>query len=331
MRRERDPGPVDASDLPPQVRNEVEGSLSRILRRPAHLSAARSLRGGCINPSACIETDSGESFFLKWNAAAPTGMFEAEADGLTALAACARASNVADAGLHVPEVLDHSDGTGGSPSWLLLQYLPPGPATVGFGERLGRSLALLHRAEIGQFEGSGETERYGWWRDGFIGSLSQENQPSTSWPDFWRDRRLAPQLDRARSLGFWRGGQGASLDRLLDRVEDLLSPVADESPSLLHGDLWGGNVFPDVVGTPVLIDPAVYRGHREVDLAMSELFGFPDGFLEAYREAWPIDPAYEDHRRDLYQLYYLLVHVNLFGAGYVPAVEQAAARVLGAL
>jgi fructosamine-3-kinase len=148
------------------------------------------------------------------------------------------------------------------------------------------------------------------------------------WGAFWRDRRLGPQLARARKAGHFRDGTGALLDRVVERTPALLADL-DEPPSLLHGDLWGGNVFPDGEGRPVLIDPAVYRGHREVDLAMSELFGgFPSGWPEAYDVAWPVADGYAPHRRALYQLYYLLVHVNLFGAGYAAACIRAAKEAL---
>ena len=118
------------------------------------------------------------------------------------------------------------------------------------------------------------------------------------------------------------------LDELADRIPQMLNASLPDGPSLLHGDLWGGNAFPDAQGRPVIIDPAVYRGDPEVDLAMSELFGFPSGFHSAYRAVRPVDQGYEDVRRDLYQLYYLLVHVTLFGSGYEAPALAAARRVL---
>jgi fructosamine-3-kinase len=151
------------------------------------------------------------------------------------------------------------------------------------------------------------------------------------WGEFWRDARLAPQLDRARRAGHFALDDGGGLERVVDRTPELLADVGGQ-PDLLHGDLWGGNVFPDRDGRPVLIDPALYRGHHEVDLAMSELFGgFPGAWPAAYHEARPIDPGYVSFRRSLYQLYYLLVHVNLFGASYEPACRRAARDVLRAV
>jgi fructosamine-3-kinase len=151
--------------------------------------------------------------------------------------------------------------------------------------------------------------------DNFIGALPQRNEASGSWAEFWRARRLQPQLAMARDAGRLPGRE-VDWERLWDRLPEVLAPAEQDGPSLLHGDLWGGNVLAAAAG-PALIDPAVYRGHREADLAMTELFGgFGDGFYAAYREAWPLLPGYAT-RRAVYQLWYLLVHVNLFGGDYV--------------
>jgi fructosamine-3-kinase len=276
--------------------------------------------GGCINPTARLETDTAGRVFAKWSDEAPREMFEAEADGLAALREAG-----GSCGLHVPEVLGLSgDGEGGY-RWLLLEWVDPGRQAPGHGEALGRGLAGLHRA-------GRENALYGWRRGNFIGSLAQDNPRGERWPDFWRDARLHPQLVRARASGHFAGGHGQLLDRLLDRVAAALAEAEADGASLLHGDLWNGNVFAGAGGRPVLIDPATYRGHREVDLAMSELFGgFPPGYLEAYREAWPLDAAYRRVRRPLYQLYYLLVHVNLFGASYMERTLAATRQVLAEL
>jgi fructosamine-3-kinase len=155
--------------------------------------------------------------------------------------------------------------------------------------------------------------------DNFIGPLAQENGPAASWAEFWRTRRLQPQLEMARRAGRM-PGRAAEWDRLMDRLPELLASAEADGPSLLHGDLWGGNVLAAVEG-PALIDPAVYRGHREADLAMTELFGgFGADFRAAYQEAWPLQPGYPA-RRAVYQLWYLLVHVNLFGGGYGAQTE----------
>ena len=136
-------------------------------------------------------------------------------------------------------------------------------------------------------------------------------------------------MARARERGYFRGADGRDLDRLLDRMEDILPEIPEAGPALIHGDLWSGNYFPDSDGHPVLIDPAVYRGDGEVDLAMMELFGsLPRGFVDAYDHVRGVSLRYREYGRDLYQLYYLLVHVNLFGGGYVSGSLGAARRVL---
>jgi fructosamine-3-kinase len=232
----------------------------------------------------------------------------------------------AAADVRVPEVLavcdsgdvchdaEDSDGRGG-PAWLALEWLERGPRGADFGERVGRGLAALHRVGTGG---------WGWEEDNFIGSLPQENRTAPSWAEFWRERRLEPQLRRARDVGRM-PGSAAQWDALFARLPDALAPAEADGPSLLHGDLWSGNVLAAADG-PALIDPAVYRGHREADLAMADLFGgFDARFQAAYREAWPLAPGYERERRPIYQLYYVMVHVNLFGGSYV----QQAARLLG--
>ncbi|MCG6956054.1 MAG: fructosamine kinase family protein [Gemmatimonadetes bacterium] len=296
--------------LPSPVRQGVTDALS-------HLGAT-SIRqvvpagGGCINNGARVDTDD-RSYFLKWNPRAPEGLFEAEADGLRALAAPGK--------LRVPAPLANGGGSDG-PRWLLMEYVAQGSRAPDFDELLGRGLAALHRS--GARRGA-----LGWHRDNWIGSLDQSNRESSSWACFWRDQRIAPQLQRARERGHLAGRGGQILDRVLDVIPAALADVDDAPPHLLHGDLWGGNVYAGPGGEPVVIDPAVYRGHGEVDLAMTELFGgFGPGFYDAYDGTVGITPAYHAYRRELYQLYYLLVHVNLFGASYEGSTVRAAGRVL---
>jgi len=288
--------------LPGGVRVAVERALARRTGREAHVSSVRAVGGGCISPAARVETDAGDVFFLKWGSGGrtPAGLFDAEARALAALAA-------ANA-VRVPEVIAVGGPDSGAP-WLLLEWLEPGSPNARTWPELGRSLAALHRVRA---------ERYGWPEDNFIGSLPQANGWSASWAAFWRERRLAPQLERAVRAGYFDARARRRFDALLDRLDALLAEAEADGASLLHGDLWGGNVHVMAGGRAALIDPSAYHGHREVDLAMSELFGcFGSGFYEAYREAWPLAPGYAERRRPIYQLYYLLVHVNLFGASYV--------------
>ncbi|NIP57798.1 MAG: phosphotransferase [Gemmatimonadetes bacterium] len=279
--------------------------------RPVEIADLRSVGGGCINPSARLETGEGAAYFLKWNARHP-GLFVPEADGLRALAS--------SEAVRVPRVVGVKDGGEDDPGWLLLEYVPRGSSGPGYGRRLGRELAALHR---------NRSDAWGWPSDNFIGSLPQPNRRRATWAEFWAEERLQPQLARARASGH-RPGTEEAWAELFSRIEELVGPAGDEGASLLHGDLWSGNVYPDTRGAPVLVDPAVYRGHREVDLAMTELFGgFPSSFLDAYRESWPLAPGYEEGRRALYQLYPLLVHVNLFGGSYVAATGRALRDALG--
>jgi fructosamine-3-kinase len=277
--------------IPDAVRSAVEARLGPV-------RGAAPVSGGCINHGMRVELADGP-VFVKYNADAPPGLFAAEARGLDALRAAAD-------GLVVPRALAWAEAEDGAPAWLALEWLEPSRRAPDFAERLGRGLAALHRA--------GRVDGWGWMEDNFIGPLPQGNAPAASWAEFWRTRRLEPQLELARRGGRM-PGKAAEWDRLMDRLPELLAPAEADGPSLLHGDLWGGNVLA-APGGPAIIDPAVYRGHREADLAMTELFGgFGDGFHAAYREAWPLQPGYPV-RRAVYQLWYLLIHVNLFGGGY---------------
>ena len=301
--------------LPDALRAAVEDALSE-RGPPVTVVSAVPVGGGCINHGARVDDSSGRSFFLKWNARAPVGMFEAETDGLQALARAGA--------LRVPAPIAHGGGPD-VPAWLLMEHVPAGKPAPDHQERLGRGLARMHASVP-------PGERWGWTRDNWIGSLEQPNPYASSWESFWRDARLVPQLRTARERGTLGRGAASTIESVLDRVGEALSDVEGSGPHLLHGDLWSGNVYADAGGGPVVVDPAVYLGHGEVDLAMSELFGgFGDRFYAAYDEALGIPEAYHAYRRDLYQLYYLLVHVNLFGAGYEAPSVRAARNVLSAL
>jgi fructosamine-3-kinase len=296
------------------VAEQVQEAL-QALGMGRRIAGVASVGGGCINHGARIETDQGRAFFLKWNPSAPAGMFEAEVDGLRALRSALS--------LRVPEPLATGDGTDG-PSWLLMEHIPPSAPMEGYDERLGGGLAKLHLSAAPEAS-------FGWHRANWIGSLPQPNQETRSWIDFWSDLRLRPQIGLARSRGYLRRGEQI-LDRMMGSVSLALADVDDAPAHLLHGDLWSGNAYAGPGGVPVLIDPAVYRGHGEVDLAMTELFGgFGSTFYEAYAEVAGIPRAYRAVRRDLYQLYYLLVHVNLFGESYEGRTLAAAGRVVAEL
>ena len=271
------------------------------------VSSIHPLGGGCINQAYVLE-GKGQRFFVKTNRAELAGMFEAEAEGLEALES-ARA-------LRVPHPV--TAGKSGAESFLVLEYLEL--STRGSEAEMGRRLALLHRQTA---------DRFGWRRDNAIGSTPQVNNWCADWVAFYREHRLGYQLGLAARNG---------LDGKLQRLGNVLmaglggffsaySPL----PSLLHGDLWGGNAGFTVSGEPVVFDPAAYFGDREADLAMTELFGgFGPDFQAAYREAWPLDPGYGS-RKTLYNLYHILNHANLFGGGYTSQAEAMMQRLLAEL
>jgi fructosamine-3-kinase len=287
----------------------IDAELERALRRAlgAAVKTTRRLAGGDINDAFALELSSGTRVFLKTNASAPASMFPAEAQGLDWLRAAGA--------LRIPEVLAVSSGREGEPCFLVLELLTPAKPQRDFDEQLGQGLATLHR-----FGADG----FGLAIDNFIGSLPQRNRSHDAWADFFWHERLEPQLARAVATGRASSRMRTGFERLASRLTQLVGPT--EPPARLHGDLWGGNLHTDDAGAPCLIDPAAYGGHREVDLAMMRLFGgFSESVFRAYQEVWPLAPGYAD-RVALYQLYPLMVHVNLFGGGYADSVERSLAR-----
>lgn len=263
--------------------------------------------GGDINRAFRLGLADGRRVFVKTNAAAPAGMFTAEARGLAWLAEVGA--------VRVPEVLAVGDPVGddnGGPPFLVLEWIEAGPPAADHDERLGLALAALHAAGCPRF---GLTDDDGHAADNWIGTIPQPNAPTTTWPEFYGRRRLEPLVRSGVDRGLLPPSASGDLDGLLDRLVERCGPP--ELPRRLHGDLWGGNAMVDADGAPVLVDPAVYGGHREVDLAMMRLFGgFGRRVFEAYAEALPLAAGHEQ-RVALYQLYPLLVHAHLFGGAYV--------------
>ena len=275
----------------------------------SRVMSCSGLSGGDINAAFRVDFSDGRRIFVKSHPRAPSTMFGAEARGLAWLRE-ARA-------LRIPEVLAVSEASEGGPHFLALEHIESRPETAGFDESLGRGLAALHRFGAPSF---------GLDHDNFIGSLEQSNQPRPTWHAFYREQRLEPQLRRATHRALIDPQVRHDFNRLFDRLESLVGPA--EMPCRLHGDLWGGNLHTDDHGAPCLIDPAVYGGHREVDLAMMRLFGgFGARVFDAYAEAWPLASGAED-RIPLYQLYPLLVHVNHFGTSYVGQLTRALRQAL---
>ncbi|MCB9578660.1 MAG: fructosamine kinase family protein [Polyangiaceae bacterium] len=269
----------------------------------ARVEHAARLGGGDINDAFRVSMSDGRVVFVKTNQRADPAMFPAEARGLEWL----RRANA----LRVPEVIS------AAPELLALEHIEAGRPAPDHDERLGQGLADLHRFGAPSF---------GLDHDNFIGRLAQRNAPAESWPEFYRTRRLEPQLRAAERAGLAPRSLLTSFERLFGVLSERVGPP--EPPARLHGDLWGGNLHTAASGEPCLIDPAVYGGHREMDLAMMLLFGgFGSRVFDAYEEAYPLAPGHEE-RVALYQLYPLLVHVNLFGQSYVGSVARALAQLI---
>jgi fructosamine-3-kinase len=290
-----------ARQMDAQLKAAIGASLG------AEVAASRPIAGGDINEANEITLVDGRRLFAKTNARAPRGMFAAEARGLAWLAEAST--------LRTPNVVAVSHAEDAH-RFLILELLVSGSPARDFDERLGRGLAALHRFGAPSF---------GLDHHNFIGRLPQTNAPATNWADFYRTRRLETQLRRAVDGGLATARMRRGFDRLWGVLDDRLGPP--EPPARLHGDLWGGNLLCDDRGAPCLIDPAVYAGHREMDLAMMRLFGgFGAQVFAAYEEAWPLADGHCE-RVGLYQLYPLMVHVNLFGGAYVGSVEAALDRL----
>jgi protein-ribulosamine 3-kinase len=289
--------------IPGFLKEEAEKKLSGHLQVPVVVSGSRPVSGGCINRCFELQTSSGK-FFLKYNDAGRfPGMFEAEARGL-ALLADARS-------IPVPVVI--ATGAISGLSFLLLEWIESARRKKNFWTEFGSRLAKLHH---------GSAELFGLASDNYIGSLPQSNRQHKRWTDFFIGERIEPQIKRALDAGAMTHEDKKKFDRLADRMDEL---VPGEPPALLHGDLWSGNFMADSSGSALLMDPAVYYGHREADLAMTKLFGgFDPEFYEAYGSAFPLKAGFSE-RADIHNLYPLLVHVNLFGGGYIEQVR----RILG--
>lgn len=271
--------------------------------------------GGDINKSYALTLNTGDTIFMKANEKEKAVSFTAEAAGLFAIAQTGT--------IRTPKILcaGTDDGEEVGYSFLLMEYINSGEKRSDYWEVLGRELAAMHQADAAAFCEQG----FGFYEDNFIGARPQDNSSAATWIDFYRDKRLAPQFKAADS--YLTSADRSRATKLLDHLEDFL--IEPKAPSLLHGDLWSGNVMAGPDGKAMLIDPAAYVGHAEADLAMTELFGgFSPNFYQAYKEANPLEPGYEK-RRDLYNLYQLLNHLNLFGQSYLGAVLSIVDEYVG--
>lgn len=284
----------------------IGAHIAATLERPFSIDGRDTVGGGCISRAHVI-TGGGRRCFVKLNHAATAAMFEAEAEGLREIAATGT--------VNVPRPLcwGRVDDT----AYMVMEYVEFGGEGTDTAPLLGRQLAAMHRV-------TGET--FGWRIHNYIGSTPQVNTPEKDWTVFWQRHRLGYQLETAAN-----NGHGARLahrgQRLVEALPALLGAHAP-APSLIHGDLWAGNWAGDRRGDPVVFDPAVYYGDREADIAMTELFGgFPPAFYDAYRDEWPLDAGYKV-RKDLYNLYHVLNHLNLFGGAYLAQAQRLTDRLL---
>jgi len=276
----------------------IQNGLSASLGKVTEIQWVRKLAGGDINQAALIR--SGETqWFVKYHEHAPHDMFATEAQALAEL--------LEQGVIKVPSPV--AQGTDGKISWLVLEYLelsPMGPASL-----LGEQLAALHNIP---------REYFGWTSDNYIGTTPQINARCDNWAEFWSQHRLRPQFVMAGSAGT-AGSLLNKGERLLQSMDQFMQGH-QPSASLLHGDLWAGNKAFSFDGQPVIFDPASYYGDRETDIAMTELFGgFEPAFYAAYRAHSPLPDGYR-LRRDLYNLYHMLNHLNLFGGGYLSRCEN---------
>lgn len=293
----------------PEVFHIYNGKTKKCLMLPDTLRSQLTLDVGCtvlevvpvaggdISKAFRIRCSTGRRVFMKYSSEPEASdIFRAESIGLALLGA----SRVID----VPKVLKHgSDGAGNA--YILQEFVERGKPTPLFWDQFGMAMANLH----------GNTSAFfGFSHDNYIGRLKQSNQRLNSWPEFYAAQRLIPQMERAVQSGAMNQADARLLEGLCRRLENL---CPQEPPALIHGDLWSGNFICDTGGRPVLVDPSASFSHREMDLAMARLFGgFHQRFFESYADNWPLEPGF-DERINVYQLYYLLVHVNHFGGSYI--------------
>jgi fructosamine-3-kinase len=303
--------------------DKIAAHISETTGETFSLDHRHSVSGGCINQGYSISSSS-RAYFAKINQASQIAMFEAEALGLQQM----RATQT----IRVPEPICW--GTEGSSAYIVLEWLDLGSRGGEIAwEEMGRKLAAMHKYTPpsppllrGGEKANSTLLRgcFGWDINNTIGSTVQINDWTANWAEFWAKHRIGYQLKLARR----RGGHFPQGERLLEVIPELLAGHQPQ-PSLVHGDLWGGNAGVTSAGEPVIFDPAAYFGDREVDIAMTELFGgFPAEFYRGYNQVWPLDLGYEK-RKTLYNLYHILNHFNLFGGSYASQANQMINRILG--
>ena len=284
--------------IPSEIKRRIITQLGNALNTTITVNGESSIVGGCINNAIKINTDKG-LFFVKWNTNAKANMFQTEYNGLKVL----KDTNT----IRIPNVLCFDD------DFLILEFIPPSNPNNAFWEVFGQKLALMHKQTHSKF---------GLDFDNYIGSLYQDNTQNKNWTEFFIQNRMQAQL----SIGNFSGTLLSDFDKLFQKLPNLFP---NEKPALLHGDLWNGNFLAKNGDTPMLIDPAIYYGNREIDIAMSKLFGgFNSDFYFAYNESHPLENGWKE-RIQICNLYPLLVHVNLFGGAYINQVKNILSYYVG--
>ncbi len=280
--------------------DSLENAISDVFGSGVTITGRRPIGGGDINDAYELRLSDGGHVFMKSNSVSRLPFFTAEIRGLEAIKKTGA--------IGTPEVLAVGTDSGVG-AFLLLRFIESGPRIAEYWETFGRELAAMHQVK---------QESYGFEEDNFIGATPQRNDRRDSFLEFFRDMRLKPQFDMADH--YFSSGDRKQIETLLCNMDRYY--IEPDHPSLIHGDLWSGNHMTGSDGKAWIIDPATYVGHPEADLAMTELFGrCPEAFYDAYKEVFPLQPGYEK-RRDFYNLYQLLNHLNLFGVSYLSSVRR---------
>ena len=283
---------------------EISQAIAKATQKSFKVEDTRSVSGGCINQGYQIKGDNQE-YFVKLNQASKVEMFQAEALGLQQM--------IATKTLVVPQPICW--GVAGSSSYIVLEWLDLGRGNSSGWQEMGKQLALMHKG--------GTNPQFGWNLNNTIGSTPQINDWKDNWADFFAEQRIGYQLNLAKR-------KDSGFSNVEQVVRAIRVQLADRQPtaSLVHGDLWSGNADVTADGQPTIFDPASYYGDREVDIAMTELFGgFPASFYQGYNQQWQLEPNYKN-RKNIYNLYHILNHFNLFGGGYGHQAQRMIREIL---
>ena len=281
------------------IKDRVARVVSQAFGASHILSSVIPIGGGCINQCYRLNTN-GQAYFLKMNEAKFLNMFEMEYKGLTAIAS--------NSNLLVPDPI--TSGIEGDSSYLIMEFIHSSGREERYWENLGEGLAYMHQSS---------SRYFGWGHNNYIGRLFQSNRKHLNWLDFFVKERLQPQIQLAEDAGKLPVDVHEDLEKMCNTIDQFIN---NDTPALLHGDLWSGNIMTGPQGNPCLVDPAVYYGNREVELAFTTLFGgFDERFYQAYYHSFPLTSGHQE-RYDVYNLYPLLVHLNLFGSGYLGRIRN---------